>query len=558
MKMLGSKSVVESLKAEGVRYVAGIPADGVVEILDAMYRDTNIEFLLVRHEQAAAHLADAYTRVTRAPKCVCLTSRAAGASNTAIGMASALHSGTPLVSITTQVNSKTIGRFAFEEVDLVELFRPLTKWSAQVNRAERIPEFVRDAFRHAMGGAPGPVHLSIPSDFLKEEVEIAPIPLPKKYRTRSDSRPLASKVDEAVEILSKANSPIIIAGDGVNWASATRELIQLAETIGAPVVAAWFRKDVFPENHALSAGMMGLGGTDPAREVIKEADAVLIIGCELSDLSTDRYRMRFAQGAKMIQVDINPYVIGRMYEIDVPIVADAGETLRDLLPKLKAKVGKRRELSQLANVKRLKDLKRKWEDKMAIEEPGGTPIEPGHVVKELRAHLKKDAIMTIDSGNFSYWSVPFFTSYLPNTYICSGGFMGYALPGAIGAKLAKPESQVVGFAGDGGFMMTLQELETATRLKTPVLMIVMNDYQMANIKVRQTHLYSGRYIGVDVTNPNFAKVAEEFHCYGERVENPNEVGPAIDRALRDGRPAVLDVVINPKREHRSIVEPWWI
>ena len=556
--MLGSRSVVESLKAEGVRYVAGIPADGVVEILDAMYRDADIEFLLVRHEQAAAHLADAYTRVARAPKCVCLTSRAAGASNTAIGLASALHSGTPLVSITTQVNSRTIGRFAFEEVDLVELFRPLTKWSAQVNRPERIPEFVRDAFRHAMAEAPGPVHLAIPSDFLKEEAEIGPIPPASKYRTRSDGRPVASKVDEAATILSKATSPIIIAGDGVNWAGARKELVQLAETIGAPVVAAWFRKDVFPEDHLLSAGMMGLGGTDPAREVIKEADAVFIIGCELSDLSTDRYKMRFAPEAKVIQVDINPYIIGRVYPVDVPIVADAGEMLRDLLPKLKGRGKRGGKLSQLPNVKRLLEHKQKWEDKVAIAEPGSIPIEPGVVVKELRKHLKEDAIMTIDSGNFSYWSVPFFTSYLPNTYICSGGFMGYALPGAIGAKLARPKTQVVGFVGDGGFMMTIQELETATRLDTPILMIVMNDYQMANIKVRQTHLYSGRYIGVDVTNPDFAKVAEDFHCYGERVERPGELGPAIDRALKDGRPAVLDVIINPKREHRSIVEPWWV
>ncbi len=556
-KMLGSKSVVESLKAEGVRYVAGIPADGVVEVLDAMYGDPDIQFLLVRHEQSAAHLADAYTRVMRAPKCVCLTSRAAGATNTAIGMASALHSGTPLVSLTTQVNSKTIGRFAFEEIDLVEFFRPLTKWSALVNRPERIPEFIRDAFRHAMAEAPGPVHLAVPSDYLKETIDVE-IGRPERYRTTSISAPIESKVEAAARILSKSSSPIIIAGDGVNWANARKELVDLAEAIGAPVITAWFRNDAFPQDHVLSAGMMGLGGVDPAREAIKDADAVLIVGCELSDLSTDRYKMRFGSGAKVIQVDINPYVIGRVYEVDVPIVADAQETLKRILMTLGKSTGSSSHIDALPNVRRLLKYKEAWEVKMKIEKPNGVPMEPGQVVKEMRAFLKKDAIITIDSGNFSYWSVPFFTTYLPNTYICSGGFMGYSLPGAIGAKLAKPEAQVVGFVGDSGFMMTVQELETATRLRTPVVMVVMNDFQMANIKVRQTHLYSKRYIGVDVTNPDFAKLAEVFGCYGERVEKSSDVRPALKRAFEDGRPAVLDMIVNPATEHKSIVEPWWV
>ncbi|MDE1852604.1 MAG: thiamine pyrophosphate-binding protein [Thaumarchaeota archaeon] len=554
--MLGSESLVASLKAEGVRYVAGIPADGVVEILDAMYDSDDIDFLLVRHEQSAAHLADAYSRVSRAPKCVCLTSRAAGATNTAIGMASAYHCGSPLVSITTQVNSKTIGRFAFEEVDLVELFRPLSKWSAQVNRPERIPEFVRAAFRHAMAGAPGPAHLAVPSDYLKEQID-AEIYQPSRYRTTSAARPLAEKLQEAVKILSKASSPVIIAGDGVNWSNAQGQLVKLAELLGAPVVTAWFRKDAFPEDHVLSAGMMGLGGVDTSREVIKEADAVLVMGCELSDLSTDRYKMRFAPDAKVIQVDIDPYVIGKMYQVDVPMVADCGETLKEMIPQLQKTAAGPRVLERRPNVKSLLRHKEEWKAKVAIRNPDGIPIEPGRVVKEMRQFLKRDAIITIDSGNFSYWTVPFFDAYLPGTYICSGGFMGFALPGAIGAKLARPGAQVVGFVGDGGFMMTLQELETATRLKTPVVMVVMNDFQMANIKVRQTHLYSGRYIGVDVTNPDFAKLAETFNCYGERVERPEDIRPALGRAFRDGRPAVLDVIINPKTEHKSIVEPWW-
>ena len=260
----------------------------------------------------------------------------------------------------------------------------------------------------------------------------------------------------------------------------------------------------------------------------------------------------------MIQVDINPYVIGRVYEVDVPIVADAGETLREVLARLRKRARGPPGLNRLPNVRKLLKYKKDWEEKMRIERPSAVPIEPGQVAKEMRAFLEKDAIITIDSGNFSYWSVPFFTAYLPNTYICSGGFMGYALPGAIGAKLAKPEAQVLGFVGDGGFMMTVQELETATRLGTPVVVVVMNDFQMANIKVRQTHLYSRRYIGVDVTNPDFAKVAEAFNCYGERVERPEEIRPALKRAFNDGRPAVLDVIINPKTEHKSIVEPWWV
>jgi acetolactate synthase-1/2/3 large subunit len=209
-------------------------------------------------------------------------------------------------------------------------------------------------------------------------------------------------------------------------------------------------------------------------------------------------------------------------------------------------------------VKRLGDYKGKWGSKLAIENPDTVPLQPGRVVKEMRSFLDRSAIITIDSGNFSYWSVPYFEAYLPNTYVCSGGFMGFALPGAIGAKLARPHSQVVGYVGDGGFMMTVQELETAVRLGVQVVMVVMNDFQMANIKVRQTHLYSGRYIGVDVTNPDFARLAETFHCYGERVERPEDIRPALARAFRDGRPAVLDVIIDPKTEHRSIVEPWWV
>jgi acetolactate synthase-1/2/3 large subunit len=554
--MLASESVVESLKAEGVRYVAGLPGDGVVEILDAMYGDPEISFLLVRHEQSAVYLADAFSRVSRAPKCVTLTSRAAGAANTAIGLSSALHTGTPVVSLATQVNSKTIGRFAFEEIDLAEFFRPLTKWSALVNRPERIPEFIRDAFRHAMAGAPGPVHLAIPLDFLSETVQVE-IGRPERYRTTSVSAPLESRIEAAGRILSNANSPVIIAGDGVNWAGAQKELILLAESLGAPVVTPWFRNDSFPQSHLLAAGMMGLGGTDPAYKVIRDADAVLVIGCELSDLSTDRYRMRFSRGTKVIQIDINPYVIGRIYEVDVPIVADAGEALRKLLTTTKTRVRGSPRLDRLPNVKKLLEYRRLWQEKMKGEEGMGVPMEPGRVVKEMRSFLKKDAIMTIDSGNFSYWAVPFFTTYHPNTFISSGGFMGYALPGAIGAKLAKPETQVVGFVGDSGFMMTMAELETAKRLGAPVVIVVMNDFQLANIKTRQTHRYAGRYIGVDVTNPDFARLAEVFGCYGERVERPSEVRSALKRAFDDGRPAVLDMIINPKTEHKGIVEPWW-
>ncbi|MFI5422184.1 MAG: thiamine pyrophosphate-binding protein, partial [Nitrososphaerales archaeon] len=433
--MLGSKAVVESLKSESVQYVAGVPGDGVVEILDSMYDDADIKFILVRHEQAAVHISHAYSRIMRAPKCVCLTSRGAGAANTSMGLVSALHCGSPVVSISTQVNSKTIGRFAFEEIDLAEFFRPITKWSAEVNTPERIPEFINDAFRHAMAGSPGPVHLAIPSDYLRANIE-ARIRSPAKYRAKSDSRPPQDAIHTAAEILSSSSSPIIIAGEGILWGNAYLNTIKLAELLGSPVVCAWFRKDVFPENHPLSAGMMGLGGVDLSRDTIKQADAVLIIGCELSDLSTDRYKMRFPPNSKVIQIDIEPQVVGKIFDVDVPIIADAGEATHDLIELLQNKQSITKSFHDLPNVQRFLQNKETWLGQLNDINLNGSPIEPAIAVKELRNFLKDDAIITIDSGNFCYWSVAYYMSRQPSTYISGGGYMGYALPGAIGAKLA--------------------------------------------------------------------------------------------------------------------------
>jgi len=525
-------------------------------LLDAIYHDKRIEFITTRHEAAAAHAADAWTRVTGEPG-VCLGTVGPGAANLVGGVYAAYADSIPMIVVTAQNQSwrSYPDHGSTQALDQLTLFKAVTKWNSVVSHWRRIPELTQWAFRTATSGKPGPVHLDFPADVLFQtgEENDAKILHPSLYRSREPHVGDASLVDRAAKMLTEAENPLIHAGGGVLRSGASEELVELAEYLQIPVTTSMTGRGAIPEDHPLCLIPASPGSGALVAQV--EADLVLLAGGRLGDLEMwgqPPLAWGDPKHQKLIQIDISPDMIGLNRQADVGIVGDAKSTLRSLCENVKKRVPRRTDGRSLREYKQVeKDWLQEFKE---LAESDNMPIHPLRLIKEVRDFFSRDAISVVDGGNTTVWCLYLNRVFEPNTYLsCASGdsgHLGAGIPYAIAAKLARPSRQVYCITGDGAFGFNVQELETASRLKLPLTFVVANDSAWGMIRSGQTLAYAKRHIGVDLSDVRFDKIAQAMNCFGERIVQSSEIQPALRRAADSGMPAVLDVVVD-----REVIPP---
>jgi len=541
LKMSGSQAIVEALKREGVKTIFGIPGGAIMPVYDILYDEKEIRHILMRHEQCAAHAADAYARVTGGPG-VCMATSGPGATNLVTGIATAYMDSSPVIAITGQVPTSLIGKDAFQETDIIGITTPITKYNYQVRSVRDIPRIVKEAFYIATAGRPGPVLIDLPKDMqtgvddvdFDIDIEI------RGYKPNLDPHPL--QVKRAVDLLVEAERPIILAGGGIHWSNAYGELLRLAELLMAPVVTTFMGKGVIPENHPLCLGCIGMHGRVEANKSIMMADVVLAVGVRFSDRSTGKVD-EFCTEAKIIHIDIDPSEIRKNVSVHLPIVADAKKALKAIIDEL-ARRGLKREKSEW--LERVETLKKEYAD----TEPKGE-LTGANAVKVLRKVLPENAIVATEVGQNQMWASLHFKVLKPRTFISSGGLgtMGFGFPASLGAKAARPDVPVVDIAGDGSFLMTEQDLATSVTEDLPVIVMVLNNSSLGMVAQWQRLFFGRRYSHTDLKGiPDFARLAEAFGARGVRVHSLNELEQVLKEAVRADVTAVIDVPI-PREEN---------
>ncbi len=546
--LTGGEAVVEMLARFGVELMFGLPGDQT-HLYDALFHRPEIRHVLVRHEQAAAHMADAYARATGRVG-VCDASVGPGATNLATGIAEAYTSGVPVVAVVSDVRSDWRGRDSFQEVDQVGLFRPITKKVFSVDHVERVPELMTRSFQIATTGRPGPVLLSLPLDVLRERHRFEPTDLRVDHRygrfPANRLRPSPEDVTAAADALLAADRPIVLAGGGVVASGASDELRELVETLGLPVATTFMGKGSLPEDHPLALGPFGLIGRPATNEFVLRADLALALGTRFTNVDTAAWRIP-GRTTRIVQVDIEPTQIGRNYHADLAVPGDIKAALRDLLDALAL----RRTAADPAIGDEVRALTSRWRSEHGIESAAAqdgpnAPVHPLQVIRALRQAMSPDDVLVCDSGFNQIWGGQYFEvgragrSYMGPR---GSGAMGFSVPAAIAHSLARPDRRVIALCGDGGFAMVLQELETARRVGASPVICIMNNSNLQYIKANQQLLFDGRFISTDFSELDYGAIARAFGCHGVRVDRADELGPALAEALAVGLPAVVDVQI---------------
>jgi thiamine pyrophosphate-dependent acetolactate synthase large subunit-like protein len=540
----GGRAVVELLKAEGVRHIFGIVGSTFLDVLDRLYDDTSVEYINVRHEQAAAFMADGLARVTDLPG-VCLVTSGPGATNLLTGVAAAYVAHSPVVVIVGGIALDHYQKDAFQEYDLVGMFRPVTKQAIQINKSARIPELLRGALRAAMSGRPGPVFVEIPRDVLSGKLPAAAALSPGSYRVTHAQPPHPDAVRDAARCLRQAERPLLLVGGGANRAGANELVVELSERYGIPMITAYGRNDAVPNTHPWYLGPLGRAGAPEAAAACRRADVIVAIGSRLAQFTTqfdDRY---IRTGTKLIQIDIEARDIGRYYPVAVGIHADARETCQALLDALAREGDPPRHESWIQEAETLRAQR---QARLASEEAlSVTPMKPQRVYAELRRALPPETIVALDAGAAPAYGYDRLSFARPRTFLTplDLGGLGFAFPVALGAKLGRPDAPVVAIHGDGGYLMNSQEIETAVRHRIGVVTIVMNNNCWGSEKAYQKHFYAGRYIGCDIGNPRYDQFARLFGAAGYYVEHPDQVGDAVKKALAENSPAIIEIPIDP-------------
>jgi len=539
-----ARAVVDCLKAEGIRHVFGIVGSTFLDVLDVLHDDRSVEYVNVRHEQGGAFMADGLARVTGRPA-ACLVTSGPGATNLVTGVAGAHLAHSPVVAIAGGSPLGVQGRDAFQELDLVALFRPVTKLSIQVTRPERIPEMLRLAFRTAMAGRKGPVFVDIPRDVLNDQAIRADVLAPDRYRPTHAPPPHPEAIRAAARLLAHAERPLLLAGGGVTWAEATDLVARLVRRHALPSITAYGRNDAVSNDEPLYVGPLGRAGSPEAAQACRRADLLLVVGSRLGQF-TSFYDARYVQpGTALVQVDVDGRDIGRVYPVAVGIQADARETLAALLDVLaEERVGQTPEAWQ----QEARELRARRHARLEAESAlDAVPVKPQRVYAELRRALPPDTIVTLDAGAapaYGYDRLHFTRPRTLLTPLDLGG-LGFAFPAALGAKLGRPDAPALAIHGDGGFLMNAQELETAVRHGIAAVALVLNNNCWGSEKAYQRHFYDARYVGTDLSNPRYDRLAELFGARGYYAERPGLIGEMVRDALTSGRPAVIEIPIDP-------------
>ena len=552
--LTGAQAVIASLEAEGVDTVFGYPGGQAIKIYDALYDSKKIHHVLARHEQGATHEADGYARATGRAGVVIVTS-GPGATNTVTGIATAYMDSIPLVVITGQVPRPVIGTDAFQESDIVGITMPIVKHSYLLQDPAELTRTFRDAFYLAQTGRPGPVLIDIPSDICGAQLEFHYPDFVNMPSYRPTVKPNAKQIRQAVDCIMEADQPVIYAGGGIIASEAEAELRELAETMQIPVVSTLMAKGAFPNTHHLSLGMLGMHGSKYANMATSKSDLLIAVGARFADRVTGKLST-FARNAKVIHIDIDPAEIGKNRTPDVPIVGDAKPALTAINAELKKRDAKPRTEEWLKKVNQ-------WRDTWPFYHPG-VPAKGGQITPEGALDLLNDmldplnTIIVTDVGQHQMWAAQHLDCDLPRTFLSSGGAgtMGFGLPAAIGAKIAKPDKQVVLITGDGSFQMCSQEMATAAIQRTGIKVVIMNNLALGMVHQWQNLFYSDRYSQTNLEdNPDFVKLADAYSWQGERVSKPGDLEAAYKHLLAADKPALLDLRIAKKENVFPMVAP---
>ncbi len=548
------EAIAKSLKEEGSKYIFGIP--GVSQLFDPSILEPEIKPILTRHEASGVFMAMAYARLTGEPG-ICHGVRGPGVANMVPGILEAYTGCMPVIAPCPHCEETTEFMGGLLDFKQVETFAPITKWSVRISMPEKTPWVMRRAFSLAVNGRPGPVFIEVPLDVGSKKVEMVDY-----VRSR---RPLRSRgdpddINEAVNLLLKAERPVVVAGGGVVLSKACNELIQLAEMLAMPVLTTASGRGVIPEDHPLACGLVGIYRTKIGKAVYDEADILLTVGSELEGLESGCFNY-FPKEAKFIQVNIDPFSIGRNFIPDVPIVGDAKLVLRDLIEGVKERVRKEK-LESMPRIKGLVKAKKEYEAAIEAECMTAT-VRTKRVVRTLSKVFGKDTILSNENGAQDLWSYYFPYYKVLNIGDCMGmpnqTCMGLGVVSAIAAKIVRPDKKVVCTTGDGAFQMFMKELPTAVQYHAPVTYAIMNNFCLEWPKFGAKAAGIERaYLDFEV-QPDFAKIAEANKCYGERIDRAEDIEPAIRNALKaneEGAPAVLDFILSQPFDYNEYFIEW--
>ena len=538
--MNGATSLVKSLEAAGVDVMFGIPGGAILPAYDPIF-DSKIRHILVRHEQGAGHAATGYAQVSGRAG-VCIATSGPGATNLVTPLADAAMDSVPLVAITGQVPSAAIGTDAFQEADIRGITMPFTKHNYLITDPAEIPRAIAEAFHIATTGRPGPVLVDIAKDALQKQTVFnwpASVSL-KGYQPTVQAN--AQSISDAAALITQSHRPVFYVGGGIMKANASKELREIAELLGAPVVTTLMALGSFPHSHPLHMGMPGMHGSVAAVTTLQKSDLLITLGARFDDRVTGKLST-FAVNAKVIHCDIDPAEIGKNRFADVPVIGDLKHTLIALIPALKAALAKDRPdlstwLRQVNNLKSTYPL--------GYDKPSDGSVSPQYVIERLGKLSAPDSIYVAGVGQHQMWAAQFVPYELPRTWLNSGGLgtMGYSVPAAMGAKVAAPDTTVWSIDGDGCFQMTNQELVTCALNNIPIKVAIINNESLGMVRQWQTLFYEGRYSNTNLESkrvPDFPKLADAMGCIGLSCDRPEDVDKTIEKALSiNDQPVVVD------------------
>ena len=547
--LTGAQAIIRSLELIGVDTVFGLPGGAILPTYDPLMDSKKIRHILVRHEQGAGHAAEGFASASGRLG-VCIATSGPGATNLVTAIADAHMDSVPLLAITGQVGSHLIGTDAFQEADIVGITMPITKHSFLVTDANEIAETIAAAQIIATTGRPGPVLVDITKDAQNQKIEFVWPPKVELPGYKPVTKPHGKQVQAAADMIAKSQKPIFYVGGGVVRAGAAKELLELAELVGAPVVTTLMARGAFPDSHKQHLGMPGMHGTVPAVIGLQRADLLITLGARFDDRVTGDAKS-FAPEAKVVHVDIDPAEIGKIRHADVPIVGD----LKEVIPELTA------ELKKLYATKKT-DISEWWKSMdhlrehypLGFEEPTDGKLSPQAIIKRIGELSGPEAIIAAGVGQHQMWSAQFIKYERPNAWLNSGGAgtMGYSVPAAMGAKVAQPDRLVWSIDGDGCFQMTNQELVTCAINNIPIKVAIINNSSLGMVRQWQTLFYDKRYSNTDLHTgtdslmiPDFVKLADAYGCLGIRVEKEEEIDAAIKLAMEtNDRPVVIDFIVS--------------